>query len=92
MAHKWEILGVQLQFEYDEILNIRSKLALIPGAPLSYLQEMIGIWLNRQPPKYPSYPTLSMLIDALKCDAVAESNVAEKLVRMMLRWRFILYS
>ena len=79
LAHKWDHIAVQLGFTYDEIENIRTKMVLIPKAPLSYLQELIGLWLKREPPKFQSYPTKSILIEALKSDSVMELEKAARL-------------
>lgn len=72
LAHKWDLLAVQLEFTYDEIENIRTKVALIPKAPQSYLQELIGLWLKRGPPK-------SILSEALKSDSVMELEIVKRL-------------
>lgn len=79
LAHKWDHIAVQLRFTYDEIENIRTKVVLIPRAPLSYLQELIGLWLKREPSKFQSYPTKFTLSEALKSDSVMELEIAAKL-------------
>ena len=77
IASKWQFLASQLEFTHHEISNIRSKLALLPEAPLSYLQEVIGLWLQHKPPKH-LYPLKSTLFTALKSDAVDEAVLLHK--------------
>lgn len=48
---------------------------LMSGAPLSYMQEALYIWLQQKPPDK-SWPTISHLCKALKTDVIDEDVLA----------------
>ena len=76
VAYKWEQLALQLGFEYDAVQNIKAKTSLIPGAPQSYLQDVLGLWLKHKPPTQ-EYPTKSSLIQALQSESMDEMVLAK---------------
>ena len=78
VAYKWEQIALQLGFEYDAVQNIKAKPSLFHGAPLSYLQEVLGLWLKRKPPTH-EYPTKPSLINALQSKSTNELMLAKTL-------------
>lgn len=72
----WDILGVQLGVPQAEIQIIKAKPLLLAGAPLSFLQEMLYIWLQRKPPEH-DWPTVRQLCDTLEGDVLEANIVAE---------------
>ena len=78
VAYKWKLIALQLGFEYDAVQNIKAKLSLIQGAPQSYLQEVLGLWLKHKPPTH-EYPTKSSLINALQSKSTNELMLAKTL-------------
>lgn len=77
VAPKWNLLGLQLGIPMSEIQIIMAKPMLMTGAPLSYMQEALYIWLQQKPPDYP-WPTISHLCKVLKSDVIDEDILASQ--------------
>lgn len=78
VSPKWNLLGPQLGIPMTEIQIIMAKPMLIPGAPLSYMQEALYVWLQQKPPNY-SLPTVSQLCAALRTDVIDEAILSEEI-------------
>ena len=59
----------------DELQIIMAKPMLMATAPLSYLQEILYIWLQQRPPER-EWPTVRKLCDALDNDIVEATELA----------------
>ena len=75
IASHWRAVGLQLGLLYGELQVIAATPLLIPGAPVTYLQEVLSKWLDRAPPS----PTLTKLCGALRSHAVDQSRIALEL-------------
>ena len=69
--HKWYNIGLELGVKASKLDQIQAKHGTDYDA---CLREMLQIWLKF----YPNKPTWSRLADALKEQAVAENEIADK--------------
>ena len=72
VAPKWQIFSVQLGVPASEVDVIAAKPLLLPGAPLTFLQDALTYWIRKSHPAC----TLNTLCDVLKSDLVNESTLA----------------
>ena len=69
VAHKWETLCVQLGVSMGDIKNIGANPMKFSGAPLTFLQDGLYVWLQNSPgPKR----SISALCDVLKGPVISE--------------------
>ena len=74
-AAKWRKIGVSLKFEDALLDEIETSTT---GGPVACFTELLTRWLKRVPPKF-SLPTLEVLLEALREDAVGEYRIAYNL-------------
>ena len=83
VAPKWNLLGLQLGIPMSEIQIVMAKPLLMSGAPLSYMQEALFIWLQQKPPDKP-WPTISHLCTVLKTDVIDEDVLAAEVEKALV--------
>ena len=75
---KWELIGLALGFNPEDLKIIEQTPTLIPKGPLAYFQEMLHQWLKWCPPNH-SRPTVSSLCEALRSPTVGNECLADTL-------------
>lgn len=75
VAPKWQIFSVQLGVPTSELNVIAAKPLLLPGAPLTFLQDAVNYWIREAHPAC----SLSTLCDVLKSEVMGESTLAVQL-------------
>jgi hypothetical protein len=75
---KWELIGLALGFDPEDLKIIEQTPTLIPKGPLAYLQEMLHQWLKWCPPSH-NWPTVSFLCEALRSPTVGNECLADTL-------------
>ena len=78
-AAKWRFLGTMLEIPKGILDNIEVKPTNIPGAPRSYLLDMLNYWNDNI-----SSASIKSLAEALRTDMVAEVELAESLLKQFL--------
>ena len=73
VAKKWRVIGTALKFNKKSLEAI--EISTSTGEPAACLNELVTRWLNRAPPKY-SFPTLEVLLEALRDEAIGEHRIA----------------
>ena len=72
IAPKWQIFSVQLGVPTSELNVIAAKPMLLPGAPVTFLQDALNYWICDTHPAC----TLNTLCDVLKSEVMGESTLA----------------
>ena len=80
---KWNPIGLSLGFIQPELKTISGMLALLTGAPVSYLQELLSQWVQWPTADHPSHPTLGALCTALRSSLVGLGSLAEEVEKEM---------
>lgn len=78
-AHKWEMIGSALGFTSGALKNIGAKQHLFINAPLSYLREMLEMWVQWTAESNGKYATLQDLVNVMKTKTVGLSVAAEEI-------------
>ena len=80
LASRWLLLGQQLSISMAELSNISAKPMLLHGAPLTFLQEMLYVWLGSIPPSSGvEWPSMRALCVALRSEVINEAVLAVEL-------------
>ena len=74
---KWNPIGLSLGFIQSELKTISGMLALLTGAPVSYLQELLSRWVQWPTADHPSHPTVGALCTALRSSLVGLGSLAQ---------------
>ena len=82
---KWDMIGLSLGFIQPELNIISGMLALLTGAPVSYLQELLSQWVQWPTADHPYDPTLGALCTALRSSLVGLGSLAEELEKEMMQ-------
>ena len=82
-SYKWNLIGLSLGFIQPELTTISRMLALLTGAPVSYLQELLSQWVQWPTADHPSHPTLGALCTALHSSLVGLGSLAEEVEKEM---------
>lgn len=82
VAFKWELLCLQLGVPLSDLKNIESNPMKFSGAPKTFLQDGLYIWLQQEPKQH----TISVLCQALK-EAVMDEEVLSKEIERKLKSR-----
>ena len=80
---KWNRIGLSLGFIQPELTTISGMLALLIGAPVSYLQELLSQWVQWPTADHPTHPTLGALCTALRSSLVGLGSLAEEVEKEM---------
>ena len=80
---RWFDIGIGLGFLPDELTLIRNNLALLLGAPVSHLDELLIQWIKWPTEIHPHKPTLMALCEALKSPAVGLGSLSEEVKEKM---------
>ena len=75
---QWELIGLALGFDPEDLKIIEQMPMLIPKGPIAYLQEMLHQWLKWCPPKH-DWPTVSSLCEVLRSPTVGNEHLADTL-------------
>ena len=75
---KWELLGIALGFDPEDLKIIEQTATLIPQGPVAYFKEMLYQWLKWGPPSHKT-PTISYLCEALRNPTVGNQRLADSL-------------
>ena len=82
-SYQWSPIGLSLGFTQHELKTISGMLALLTGAPVSYLQELLSQWVQWPTADHPSHPNLGALCTALRSSLVGLGSLSEELEREM---------
>ena len=82
-SYKWNPIGLSLGFTPHELCTISSKVTLLTGAPVSYLQELLSQWVQWPTTDHPSDPTVRVLCTALRSSLVGLGSLAEMVEKEM---------
>ena len=85
IAYKWMVFGQQLGLSMGELQNISASPMLLSGAPVTFLQQVLYVWLHFEPPTH-SWPTITDLCESLSSPAVEEEVLGAQ-VRQRLSQR-----
>ena len=75
---QWELIGLALGFDPEDLKIIEQMPTLIPKGPVAYLKEMLHQWLKWCPPNH-DRPTISSLCKALRSPTVGNECLANTL-------------
>ena len=75
---QWELIGLALGFDPEDLKIIEQMPTLIPKGPVAYLKEMLHQWLKWCPPNH-DQPTISSLCKALRSPTVGNKRLADTL-------------
>ena len=70
-SYKWNLIGLSLGFTPHELYTISSKVTLLTGAPVSYLQELLSQWVQWPTTDHPTHPTVRALCTALRSSPIS---------------------
>lgn len=87
---KWELIGLALGFDPEDLKIIEQTPTLIPKGPVAYLREMLHQWLKWCPPNH-EWPTVSSLCEALRSPTVGDECLADTLKDQLRPFRGIIY-
>ena len=82
-SYKWNPIGLNLGFTPHELSTISCMVALIVGAPVSHLQELLSQWVQWPTNEHPNNPTLKALCSALRSPLVGLGSLAEDVEKEM---------
>ena len=82
VAYKWDQLGIQLEVPYTDLKNIEANPMRMAGAPKTFLQDALYMWMQRGG----DMCTILALCEALKSESVDEEVLAAQ-VEQRLRSR-----
>ena len=82
-SYKWNPIGLSLGFTPHELCTISSKVTLLTGAPVSYLQELLSQWVQWPTEEHRNDPTLEALCTALRSSLVGLGGLAEEVEKEM---------
>ena len=82
---KWKFIGAELGFLPSELRQIEAAPLLMLNAPLSYLQELLSLWIEWPTEDHPHLPTLKALITALRSSLVGLGRLADELEDKMIK-------
>lgn len=82
---KWKFIGAELGFLPSELRQIEAAPLLMLNAPLSYLQELLSLWIEWPTEDHPHLPTLKALITALQSSLVGLGRLADELEDKMIK-------
>ena len=77
-SYKWNPIGFSFGFTQHELKTIFGMLKLLPGAPVSYLQELLSQWVQWPTEEHRNDPTLEALCAALRSSLVGLGRLAEE--------------
>ena len=75
---KWELIGIALGFDPEDLKIIEQTPTLIPQGPVAYFKEMLLQWLKWAPSNH-NLPTVSSLCSALRSPNVGNEKIAKDL-------------
>ena len=75
---KWELIGIALGFDPEDLKIIEQTPTLIPQGPVAYFKEMLLQWLKWAPSNH-NLPTISSLCSALRSPNVGNEKIAKDL-------------
>ena len=81
VAPKWQIFCSQLGVPISELNIIAAKPLLLSGAPVTYLQYALDLWICSK------QSTLGVLCEALRTEVVGEDTMAVKVERRFWDYR-----
>lgn len=83
IAPNWRIFSVQLGVPTSELNIIAAKPMLLPGAPVTFLQDALNYWICDAHPAC----TLNTLCDVLKSEVMGESTLATQVEAKFWEYR-----
>lgn len=83
IAPKWQIFSVQLGVPTSELNIIAAKPMLLPGAPVTFLQDALNYWICDAHLAC----TLNTLCDVLKSEVMGESTLAAQVEAKFWEYR-----
>ena len=86
-SYRWNPIGLNLGFTPHELVQISSMVRLLPGAPGSYLQELLSQWVQWPTTDHPSHSTVRALCTALRSSLVGLDSLAEEVEKEMMQHR-----
>ena len=85
---KWELIGIALGFDPEDLKIIEQTPTLISQGPVTYFKEMLLQWLKWAPPNH-NLPTISSLCSALRSPNVGNEKIAKDLKEAIITQRGI---
>ena len=82
VAARWYVLCIQLGVSHGDLDNIAANPLKLAGAPLTFLQDGLYVWLQQDPP---SKRTISALCDVLRSPVMDENRLCREVAESLNR-------